>query len=334
MRIRTKFLSLWAVALLLSACTDDEKKQGVRTDSQPFIDPAIEVPAFNADSAYRYIAEQVAFGPRVPGTEAHRLCGDYLESKLRTFGAEVISQTGTVTAFDGSQLPLRNVIGQFNTSSPNRLLLFAHWDTRPFADKDSNNVNMPIDGANDGGSGVGVLLEIARMIGQKAPKFGVDIIFFDVEDYGAPEGGISEGKYTDWCLGSQYWGKNPHKPGYTAKYGILLDMVGAGDAVFPKEGTSMYFDARLVRKVWNVAKELGYGHLFIDEVSSETIDDHLFVNQLANIPSINIVHFHTEDTPNKYGHFHHTHKDTMDIIDRKTLQAVGHVVSTVIYNEK
>jgi hypothetical protein len=334
MQIQINFLTVAAVALIMASCTNDEKKPGARTDSQPLIDPSIAVPAFNADSAYQYIAEQVAFGPRVPGTEAHTLCGDYLEKKLRDFGAEVVSQRGTVTAYDGSQLPMRNIIGQFNPSSPNRLLLFAHWDTRPFADKDSTDVNMPIDGANDGGSGVGVLLEVARLLGKTTPKYGIDIIFFDVEDYGAPEGGISEGKYTDWCLGSQYWGKNPHKSGYTAKYGILLDMVGAADAVFPKEGTSVYFDARLVRKVWNVAKELGYGHLFIDEVSSETIDDHLFVNQLANIPSINIVHFHTGDLPHSYGHFHHTHKDSMDIIDRKTLQAVGHVVSTLIYNEK
>jgi hypothetical protein len=214
-----------------------------------------------------------------------------------------------------------------------RILLFAHWDTRPYADKDEERMGEAIDGANDGGSGVGVLLELARVLQSQPSELGIDIIFFDTEDYGAPEGNVMGGKYTDWCLGSQYWGNNPHVPGYDARYGILLDMVGAEDAVFPREGVSMYFAPRIVRKVWKAAEDLGYGHQFVNAVSGETVDDHLFVNQLAGIPSIVIVHYETDRESPGYGHFHHTHEDNMDGISKGTLGNVGEVLLDVIYHE-
>jgi len=229
---------------------------------------------------------------------------------------------------------MKNVIGSFRPELASRVLLFAHWDTRPFADKDESRVNFPIDGANDGGSGVGVLLEAARHFGAFPPEVGVDIIFFDTEDYGSPEGSSYESKAEDWCLGSQYWGKNPHKKGYNARFGILLDMVGAKDAVFPKEGTSMYYAAGVTRKIWSTAKRLGHGNLFTDEQVGQTIDDHLFVNALANIPSAAIVHYHSEPERYGYGHFHHTHLDNMDIMDAEVMRAVGQVVLEVVYNEK
>ena len=130
----------------------------------------------------------------------------------------------------------RNNNGSFNPDKDKRILLFAHWDTRPYSDHDPDPANhkKPLDGADDGASGVGALLEIARQMGMKAPEVGVDIIFFDAEDYGTPE--FAKDRYNDtsdtWCLGSRFWGKNPHKPGYKAEFGILLDMVGAKDAVF------------------------------------------------------------------------------------------------------
>ncbi len=322
-----------AFALLFAACEDDKQQTKGRKEIEEKPVKKVDFPAFSEDSAYAYTAAQVAFGPRVPGTMAHVACGDWLEAKLKQFGAEVISQTGTVTAYDGQELPMRNIIGQYAPEKPDRVLLFAHWDTRPFADKDEDRQTQPIDGANDGASGVAVLLELARMFQLQSPDVGVDIIFFDVEDYGAPEGGMEQGEYTDWCLGSQYWGNNPHKPGYTAKYGILLDMVGGKDAVFPMEGTSMYFASRIVRKVWKVAADMGYSNYFINKTSGETIDDHLFVNQLANIPSIDIVHFHTEGEHLGYGKFHHTHEDTMDSIDKTVLGMVGKVVAHVVYHE-
>ena len=146
-------------------------------------------PSFNADSAYAYVEKQVSFGYRVPNTPAHKACGDYLVSELKRFGAQVYEQEATLKAYDGTPLESRNIIGSFNPDKDKRILLFAHWDTRPYSDHDPDPANhkKPLDGADDGASGVGALLEIARQMGMKAPEVGVDIIFFDAEDYGTPE---------------------------------------------------------------------------------------------------------------------------------------------------
>jgi hypothetical protein len=331
---RTKALAGIAclLAVTWTACNGDDDKGKNRT--QAVAQFRTDVPKFSGDSAFAHVRTQVEFGPRVPGTKAWEECADWMASKLRGYGAQVIVQEGEVTAFDSRKLPMKNVIGSFKPEAKNRVLLFAHWDTRPFADKDDERVNFPIDGANDGGSGVGVLLEAARHFGVFPPEVGVDIIMFDVEDYGSPEGSSYDSKAEDWCLGSQYWAKNPHVKGYTARFGILLDMVGAADAVFPKEGTSMNYASGVVRKIWSTAKRLGYGHLFTDEQVGMTIDDHLFVSALANIPSAAIVHYHPEPDRYGYGHFHHTHKDNIEIIDPEVLKAVGQVVLEVVYNEK
>lgn len=291
-------------------------------------------PEFNADSAYRFIEAQVEFGPRVPNTEAHRQCGDYLINELERFGAEVIVQETAVKAWDGAILDIRNIIGQFQPERKKRLMLYAHWDTRPYADKDSVRMKEPIDGANDGGSGVGVLLEVARLISLAPPEVGIDIIFFDAEDYGPPEWVDNEERdYTYWCLGSQYWSYNKHKPNYRAKFGILLDMVGGKDAVFHKEGTSMALAPNIVNHIWGIAKELGYSDRFRDRITPQTIDDNYFVNYVAGIPSANIVEYHVDVLPMGYGIFHHTHLDNMSIISTETLGIVGHVVLETIYRE-
>ena len=235
--------------------------------------PATTAPLFDADSAYAYVEKQVSFGYRVPNTPAHKACGDYLASELKRFGAQVYEQEATLTAYDGTPLESRNIIGSFNPDKDKRILLFAHWDTRPYSDHDPDPANhkKPLDGADDGASGVGALLEIARQIGMKAPETGVDIIFFDAEDYGTPE--FAKDRYNDtsdtWCLGSRFWGKNPHKPGYKAEFGILLDMVGAKDAVFYKEYISMKYAARYVDEVWEAARNLGsvpYTHLTLPTI--------------------------------------------------------------------
>ena len=229
----------------------------------------------------------------------------------------------------------------FLPKKENRILLCAHWDTRPFADKDEDKSKQgdPIDGANDGASGVAVLLEIARAIQQKSPEYGVDIIFFDAEDYGALDfsmAGMPDYNSTaeTWCLGSQYWSKNPHKPNYTAKYGILLDMVGAKDAVFPKEGYSLRYAAKLVNYIWNRGHDLGYGDYFQKRVMNGggITDDHFYVNKYAGIPCVDILHYNIEN--NGFGYFHHTHQDNMSVIDPNTLNAVGDVVLDVVYNEE
>jgi len=297
---------------------------------------SVEVPQFNSDSAYQFIQKQVDFGPRVPNTKSHLKCADYLADKLRGYNAKVIVQPGKVTAFNGAELKIRNIIAQFQPEKTNRVMLFAHWDTRPFADRDTKNKAKPIDGANDGGSGVGVLLEIARQLNSKPTNVGVDIMLFDAEDYGEAQGGVSSSQVLDdWCLGTQYWANNPPIPNYNAKYGILLDMVGAKNAVFPKEYVSMYFAEDIVNKVWNTAGELGYGNFFVNQkipANRRITDDHLYVNNLAKIPAIDIIHYELDRFD--FGHFHHTHKDNMDIIDKTTLKAVGQTVMHVVYNEK
>jgi len=308
--------------------TDSSKSQKPKTSK-------INTPVFNGDSAYQYVAQQVAFGPRVPNTKEHAACAQYLSSELKRFGADVIVQEADVVAFDNTILKAKNIIGQFNPEKNNRLLLFAHWDTRPFADYDPDKTkqNSPIDGANDGGSGVGVLLEIARQIGKTGHNLGIDIIFFDAEDYGQPAHINLPQKEDTWCLGSQYWGKNPHKANYTARYGILLDMVGAKNALFYRELYSQRFAPELLNKVWNTASDLGYGHHFVYDQGGMITDDHVYVNQLRNIPCIDIIQ-HDPASPTSFGAFWHTHDDNMDAIDKNTLKAVGQTVLEVIYSEQ
>ena len=316
----------------ISACIESEKKQP--TPAKTTV-KYIPTPEFNSDSAYSYIQKQVDFGPRVPNTETHTACASYLAEKLRAYGAELIVQEATVKAFDNTPLKIKNIIAQFNESNPNRILLFAHWDTRPFADycEEPERRDEPILGANDGASGVGVLLEIARQIYKTTPNIGVDIILFDAEDYGQPEHHNLSYKKDTWCLGTQYWAKNLHNPQYYARYGILLDMVGAKNATFTREGISMFYASSIVDKVWNIAAKLGYSNYFSFEKTQQITDDHLYVNQLANIPSINIIQ-HDNTTETNFGAYWHTHNDNMDIIDKNTLKAVGQTVLEVVYTEK
>ena len=302
------------------SCGTDSSKPPVQATSKV----QIIAPDFDADSAYGYVASQVAFGPRVPNTPAHDDCAEWLASELARHGAEVTVQEGRARAFDGTILNMKNIIGTFHPESRDRVLLFAHWDTRPFADKDSTRTREPIDGANDGASGVGVLLEIARQLGREA----ADI---DAEDYGRPEWlPATENGFRDWCLGSQYWAENPHRIGYRARFGILLDMVGAQDAVFHQEGTSLRYAPHVVRKVWKRAADLGFGNRFDAEATPQTIDDNLFVSEMAGIPSANIVDYRIRVRPMGYGPFHHTHADNMSIIDKETLREVGTTVLSVV----
>ncbi|MBP6609548.1 MAG: M28 family peptidase [Paludibacter sp.] len=294
----------------------------------------VNVPAFNADSAYSYVAKQVSFGARVPNTAAHKACAEYLSNRLRSFGAVVVVQKAILTAFDGTKLDAVNIIGSFNPSATERVLLFAHWDSRPWADNDPDPANhkTPVMGANDGASGVGVLLEIARQLNLQKSNVGVDIIFFDAEDYGAPQNATGNTE-DSWCLGTQYWCENLHVANYTAKYGILLDMVGAPNATFFKEQYSMEYASDVVNKVWSAAQGLGFGNYFKNDPVGAITDDHYYVNKLAGIPSIDIIQYRNEGQQSGFGHYWHTINDTMDNIDKNTLQAVGSTVMHVVYNE-
>ncbi len=329
-----KTKALWALILLvaLAACGPEKPStDGTAEVQQTESKPRIPTPDFNQDSAYAFIQKQVAFGPRIPGTKAHADCASWLEEKLKSYLPEVMTQKGTATTFDQKKYEIKNIIGSYNPQVSKRILLCAHWDTRPFADRDQGaNLNKVFDGANDGGSGVGVLLEIARQLSIAKPDIGVDIVFFDLEDYGRPDESTFPEMRDSWCLGSQYWARNPHKPGYFAQYGILLDMVGAKGAVFPREGASMNFAPAVVDKVWKTAERLGYGAYFINLQSNPITDDHIYVNQIANIPCINIIHYDTNNS-DFFSH-HHKVSDNMEQIDPKILKIVGHTVLEVLFN--
>ena len=322
------------ILLLLIGCGNDkkrEKKVAIQTPSTKLQSKATK-PDFDADSAYLYVQQQVDFGPRFPNNEAHGKCAQFLEGKLSDLGLRTITQIGTATTFNNKTITIKNIIGAYNPEAKKRILLFAHWDSRPFADQDSKNMTKPILGANDGASGVGILIEVARQLTIVKPKIGVDIIFFDAEDYGQPASMNANVSQT-YCLGSQYWAKNLHKDNYTAEYGILLDMVGNSNPYFTQESISMNYAPQIVQKVWNNAAALGYNQNFVNQRTAFVgTDDHQFVNAIAGIPSIDIIHFDRSS-----GNFHqswHTHKDNMDVIDKTSLAMVGEVLLETIYQEK
>ncbi|ACE06148.1 hypothetical protein Aasi_0768 [Candidatus Amoebophilus asiaticus 5a2] len=289
---------------------------------------------FNTDSAHYFIQQQVNLGPRVPNTTAHKTCKAYLKQQLKEYADKVYVQKFQATAFNGVKLELYNIIASFNEACTHRILLAAHWDTRPFADKDTNSKQKPILGANDGASGVGILLELARNIKQVSLKnVGIDIILFDGEDYGPPQGYQKQltNRAIFWCLGSQFWSQHPHKDNYTAHYGILLDMVGSKKATFYKEAWSVYYANKYTNSIWNTAQALGHGYYFINQASQNYIlDDHYFVNKYAHIPMVNIIDHHPT-SKGCFPSYHHTHADHLNLIDKGTLQAVGETVLKVIY---
>ena len=311
-------------AVFLFSCGEDKKPNSTQKVEQR--KKAVR-PNFDADSAYHFVQKQVDFGPRVPNTAAHVAAGNYLSTQLSRFGFKVTEQEAQVVAFDNTKLNIKNIIGAYKPELNNRVLLFAHWDSRPNADQDEERRSEPILGANDGASGVGVLLEVARQLQTAQPNIGVDIIFFDAEDY-VDENGTTE----DYCLGSQYWANNMHKIGYSANFGILLDMVGAKDALFAKEYHSMTYASAYVHHVWNIAKDLGYDNYFNNRPTRHVgIDDHVYVNTIAKIPSIDIIQYDPETR--SFAPHWHTHEDNMDVIDKETLRAVGETVLATVLME-
>jgi len=325
--MRTSLILATLISIGLAGC----KPKGAQK-AEPAV--AIEMPAFSGDSAYSYVAGQVNFGPRAPGSEAHAACAAWMESKLRSFGADVVVQKGSAKIFDGTRREIVNIIARIHPEKVNRILLMAHWDSRPYADHDPDEASrdLPIDGANDGASGVGVLMEVARQLSLKPATLGVDIILFDLEDYGVPAHKDIEWTEDSWCLGSQYWSHNPHVPGYSARFGILLDMVGAADARFTQEEVSRYYAKPVLDKVWNLASQLGFGRYFVFEQTPQLIDDHRYVNEIIGIPSIDIIH-QDPTTESSFPFMWHTHQDRLQHISRQTLEVVGKVVLAAVYSE-
>jgi hypothetical protein len=316
-------IPLFTIAILFSHCSTKEKKDAGQ-EKQVHELPVL--PEFNADSAYAFVKAQCDFGPRVPNTKAHERCSEYLISRMKSWSDTVYIQSDIVTAFDGTNLRFKNIIASFNPQAKRRVLLFAHWDTRPWADQDETDKDKPNLGADDGASGVGVLLELARLFKQNKPSIGIDLALFDAEDWGK-EGGGPEAQ-DSYALGTQYWTKYPHVQNYAAEYGILLDMVGAANARFRREGYSRQEASFVIDKVWLAAQQSGYSSYFLFEDCGWITDDHVYVNRF-NIPSIDIINSSPGSKSGFAPHWH-THKDNLDIIDKNTLKAVGQTLVAVL----
>lgn len=312
---------LLATLIFIGSCSNSES--GLQ-----FKDQGNEVPVFNSDSAYQYIEEQLAFGPRVPGTEAQRDAVNYFRDFFRArAGNNAVYVQQFQQEIYGEELPFYNVLASFGGANQDRIVLAAHWDSRPRADRDSVNRVQPIPGADDGGSGVAVLMELANIFSEYELPIGVDILLFDGEDYG------EEGDLSNYFIGSRYWSQNPPVPGYQPRFGILLDMVGGEEAKFPKERHSVSFAPNLVDEIWSIASEKGYGDLFLNERGGRVADDHIIVQQYTGIPMINIIHHQLNSTGEiDFPSYWHTHQDDIDIIDQEVLQAVGDVMLELIYN--
>ena len=333
-----KTLLILGIFIALVAC-ENGGKPAQTTTTQKTERKNVVVPAFNGDSAYYFVKKQCDFGPRVPGTVAHQECAEWIVETLKGYSDTVFVQDFKTRIYDGKGIDGKNIIASFNPNAKKRIIVAAHWDSRPYADHDSDekNWNNPIDGANDGASGCGIMMEMARVMKnhRTSDNIGIDLIFFDLEDYGAPK--WADASLHDdlaWGLGSQYWSKKPHVSGYSAYYGILLDMVGASNPRFPKEYYSQRDAAWVLNKVWRTAREMGYDEYFVNEIGDPINDDHIYMNHYAGIPTIDIIHLTGDEdrTSSFYPHWH-TINDNIEQIDRKTLQMVGNVVMKVVFME-
>lgn len=325
-------LLLAIVVMTLPSC---KGRRVVSTNMGGTLSAANRAYIFNADSAYDFIGAQTAFGPRVPGTQAQLNCRDWLVGTLKRLGAEVSVQEFDCQTFDGKNLKGYNITGKLNPTVGDRIILCSHWDSRPWADNDSNKKNWskPIDGANDGASGVGVILELFRLLSRNA-KVGVDCIFFDIEDWGpGPDFVERDRSKLYWCLGSQAWAHMAKDNAYKARYAVLLDMVGGAGAQFCKEGLSMKYAPSVVEKYWKAAADMGYARMFVDKTVGYVTDDHYPVNAISGIPAIDIIPYSSSIFGSSFGPTWHTLDDNLQHIDKATLNAVGSVLLNVLVKE-
>lgn len=329
------YLIVLAVATLFVACNGPANKKNTPADSPTINYSQVAIPAFNADSAYQYVADQLAYGYRIPGTKAQSECANYLVRQMSRWCDTVIVQDFPATLWNGTTVRGKNIIASIEApaeaSTGKRILLAAHWDSRMWADHDDDKDNhrSPILGANDGASGVGVLMEMARVITSQRPGVSIDFIFFDVEDQGCPE--WADNYVEDsWCKGSQYWSANPHTPFYTAVYGVLFDMVGTEQPRYTKEEVSRQYAPGVLNKMWAAAAALGHDKIFENTDTDPILDDHYYVNRIAKVPMIDIV----QNTRGMSFFEHwHTVDDNLDHIDRNTLRITAEVVLKTIYGD-
>lgn len=314
MRRRLTILGTYGLLLLALACRGESQSS---TLSVAAIDTS-RVPPFDAQNAHALLQRQVQFGPRVAGRPGHGAQLTWMSTYLSDRAESVEIMPFTHSASDGRILRMSNVFARFNVASRDRILLVAHWDTRPTADMDEERPRVPIPGANDGASGVAVLLELANVLSRHSPPIGVDILLVDGEDYG-PGG-------SDMYLGAKHFAANP-PPNYRPLYGILVDMVGDRTPLYPIEENSQRYAPEVVERVWNVAEQLGLGHYFPKRVGSSVTDDHIPLNQ-GGIRTINIIDFDYGEN----NEFWHTHRDTVENTSPEGLGVVGRVLAAVIYH--
>lgn len=326
------FFSGLALMTVCCSCSQSASQSNASKTTNTEAGTVVSKPKFNADSALYYVKQQLDFGPRVPGTEAQQLCGSWLENELIRHGATVKVQRTEATAYDGTKLPVINLVGSYNPEAKMRVLLISHWDCRHVADNDPDvsKRNQPVDGANDGASGVGVLLELARLAKQQLPQVGIDIFLTDVEDYGAPDDWKGSHDEKWWGMGTQLWCQQAVKEGYRAQYGILLDMVGAPDATFYREYYSERYASSYVDQIWQTAAGMGYGQMFINQRGGGITDDHVFVNQILGLPTVDIIDTRMDQDGTFYPYWHTT-GDTLDKLSAETLQKVGNLLVKLLW---
>lgn len=298
-------------------------------------EPALTEVTFQADSAMATLRAQCRLGARVPGTEAHRRCGDYLVQAFSKCGLQVSEQTGEVIAWDGRTRPCRNILAHYRPEATERVVLAAHWDSRPWADAEADTTlwRQPVLAANDGASGVSVLLEVARLLPKLQPKVGVDLICFDMEDMGEPQGQTVQTSDGGWCLGSKLWAERSAAVAYRARWGVLLDMVGSSEASFLREGFSLQYAEALVDRVWRTAERVGAGHLFRKADGGYATDDHVNMNQIAGVPTVDIINY-DPSAQHPFGPTWHTTHDTPEHISPRTLQLVGQTLLQLLSEEQ
>lgn len=318
---------LLSMILLCTACGDKHKKSANVTEE------TLVEQQFSADSAFTFCQQQCDFGPRTMNSEAHEQCGQWILEKFKSYGLEVSEQRATLTGFDGTPLKSNNITARYQPELQQRILICAHWDSRPWADNDPDEANhqKPVMAANDGASGVAVMIELARVLSADTCRLpvGVDFVCFDAEDWG------TEHQSDSWALGAQYWAKNikSQMKGKVFRYGILLDMVGGQGARFYQEGFSQYYAKQVVDRVWKAASTAGYSSFFPQADGGTITDDHGPVNE-AGIPCIDIIPYHPECEASNFGPTWHTISDDMQHIDPATLKAVGQTLLQVLYTEK
>ncbi len=337
--MKHSYWSLLAVSCIIALIAGCKGKTRVNTWTGLDTIPLSPCPTFEEDSAMSHIVRQCGFGPRITGTKEADSCAMWIMRMFGSYGCVVKEQKATVTTWEGKQLTCRNIIASHNPGAKDRVIVCAHWDTRPWADNDPDkgNHHTPIAGANDGASGVAVMLEIARNLSRTPLKnYGIDFICFDAEDMGLPQWAEDaeqkENGQDTWCLGSRAWAEQAASEAYSARYGILLDMVGGRGTSFSRESMSMQYALPIVDMLWNLAIQIGYGDYFKLREGGALIDDHINVNTIAGIPCIDVVPYCT-DGPSSFGPTWHTVDDTVENIDPAVLKAVGQSVLQMIYND-